>query len=337
MKSLRKMAICILLCVFCTCSCQTKPLNTVDGTPIDSSHVLSSGLYDATSPENIDAISSETSSKNNSGDSSKAPKKDTSSKGSPNDNSSKDLVSDKPSSSSIMSSNISSDNISSELAPASSETPSSKPSSSGKKYVAFTFDDGPSSSYTKKIVDKLSSYGGAGTFFVVGDRLGSTNGAAIKYAVDNGCEIGIHAYTHNYNYKKCSDEDYNNEITKTADAIHKYLPDYNITLMRPVGGAISSQRVASSPYSIINWNLDTNDWRYKSTSNKTKNVNTIYNNIISSVDNGDIILMHEIYENSYNAFCKAVDKLYNDGYRFVTVTELIGKSNLKPGKLYTHG
>ncbi|GEM_PF-1912007 len=337
MKSLRKMATCILLCVFCICSCQTKPLNTVDGTPIDSSHVLSSGLYDATSAENIDSISSEISSKNNSGNSSKTPKKDTSSKASSNNHESSAFVSDVTSSSAIMSSNVSSDNFSSGLTPASSETPSSKPSSSERKYIAFTFDDGPSSSYTKKIVDKLSSYGGAGTFFVVGDRLGSTNGAAIKYAVDNGCEIGIHAYTHKYNYKNCSDEDYNDELSKTADAIHKYLPDYNITLMRPVGGSITSQRIASCPYSVINWNVDSNDWRYKGTGNKTKNVNTIYNNIISSVDDGDIILMHEIYENSYDALCKAVDKLYKDGYRFVTVTELIGKSNIKPGKLYNHG
>ena len=63
----------------------------------------------------------------------------------------------------------------------------------------------------------------------------------------------------------------------------------------------------------------------------------IYNNTIKNVKNGDIILMHEIYKNSYEAFCKAVDTLYKDGYRFVTVTELIGKSNIKAGKKYTHG
>ena len=209
--------------------------------------------------------------------------------------------------------------------------------SGGIKYIAFTFDDGPSSTYTKKIVDKLASYGGRGTFFVIGNRLNSTTGAAIQYAAQKGNEIGIHAYTHEYKYSSCSEAVYKSELSKTADAIHKYLPNYNITLMRPVGGSITSSRVASCPYAVINWNVDSEDWRYKSPTGSSSKINTIYNKTVKNVKNGDIILMHEIYKNSYEAFCKAVDDLYKKGYRFVTVTELIGKSNIKAGKKYTHG
>ncbi len=234
-----------------------------------------------------------------------------------------------------VSNNDSSLNDSSENEATSSEN--SGGNSGGIKYIAFTFDDGPSSTYTKKIVDKLASYGGRGTFFIVGNRLNSTTGAAIQYAVNKGNEIGIHAYTHSYKYNNCSESIYQSELSKTADAIHKYLPNYNITLMRPVGGMITSNRVASCPYAVINWNKDTNDWRYKNPSGNSGKINTIYNNTIKNVKNGDIILMHEIYKNSYEAFCKAVDTLYKDGYRFVTVTELIGKSNIKAGKKYTHG
>ncbi|MBQ9957931.1 MAG: hypothetical protein IJO89_02665, partial [Clostridia bacterium] len=152
-----------------------------------------------------------------------------------------------------------------------------------------------------------------------------------------GNEIGIHAYTHSYKYNNCSESIYQSELSKTADAIHKYLPNYNITLMRPVGGMITDSRLKSCPYAVINWNKDTNDWRYKNPSGNSGKINTIYNNTIKNIKNGDIILMHEIYKNSYEAFCKAVDTLYKDGYRFVTVTELIGKSNIKAGKKYTHG
>lgn len=215
-----------------------------------------------------------------------------------------------------------------------SDRESTQNDSESTKRIAFTFDDGPSPTYTQKIVDKLASYGGKGTFFVIGNQIGEKNGAAIQYAVKNGCEIGIHAYTHNYSYKKCSEAKYKEELSKTADAIYKYLPDYNIKLMRPVGGAITDERVKSCDYSVIIWSVDSNDWRYKKPAGDSDQINTIYNNIIKDISDGDIILMHEIYKNSYEAFCMAADKLYNDGYRFVTVTELIGKESLQTGKKY---
>ena len=52
------------------------------------------------------------------------------------------------------------------------------------------------------------------------------------------------------------------------------------------------------------------------------------------IDDGDIILMHEIYRNSYEAACIVIDALAAEGYEFVTVTELIGEGNLKVGKTY---
>ena len=65
-----------------------------------------------------------------------------------------------------------------------------------RKKVAVTFDDGPNGSMTYKFVDKLKEYGAAATFFVVGNRMGQNNGAALKYAIENGCEVGLHSYSH---------------------------------------------------------------------------------------------------------------------------------------------
>ena len=44
--------------------------------------------------------------------------------------------------------------------------------------------------------------------------------------------------------------------------------------------------------------------------------------------------MHEIYEDSYEAFCVIVDKLYNEGYRFVTVSQLLGLTENNIGNIY---
>ena len=110
-----------------------------------------------------------------------------------------------------------------------------------------------------------------------------------------------------------------------------------VTLFRPPYGAITSSRAKDSGYPIILWNVDSLDWVYKSRSdNKTaeENIKTIADNIISQVEDGDIILMHEIYRNSYEAACIVIDTLSAEGYKFVTVSELIGEENLKVGVTY---
>lgn len=199
----------------------------------------------------------------------------------------------------------------------------------GKKYIAITFDDGPSAQYTTKIVDKLKEHNASATFFIVGNRVDAKTGAAIKYATENGSEIAVHGYTHTVSYSKCSEEVYKEELSKTAEVIEKYTGK-KPTMMRPIGGAITKERTASCPYSVILWNIDSEDWKNK----KDGQVNNIVNNVMPHVADGKIILMHEIYKNSYEAFCIIIDKLYEQGYEVVSVSELIGRDNIKPGTKY---
>lgn len=214
-------------------------------------------------------------------------------------------------------------------------TPEDKPNPDGKKRVAFTFDDGPHSTLTYKFVDKLKEYGASATFFVVGNRLGKSGGAAIKYAYENGCEIGEHSYTHEWYYSKCTDAEYFEDLQKTESAINKYIPA-TVTLMRPPGGNITKDRIASCPYAVVNWSVDSEDWRYKGRGDeatKQKNIDIIVNNVMRQIGDGDIVLMHELYENSYEAFSIIIERLYAEGYEVVSVTELLG-SSLQAGKMY---
>ena len=107
--------------------------------------------------------------------------------------------------------------------------------------------------------------------------------------------------------------------------------------MRPIGGSISKTRIENSPYSIILWNVDTEDWKNKyssgDTENKKKNkIDTIVANVMSNVSDGSIILMHDIYESTYDAVKILLPLLQAKGYEVVTVSELIG--NPKPGTKY---
>lgn len=229
---------------------------------------------------------------------------------------------------------------SSEFGDVTDETQTETYISEHAKRVAITFDDGPHFERTKLIVDKAEEYGAHVTFFVVGNRIGWDNGAAMIYAAEHDCEIGIHGYTHEKYYDTCSDSDYYSEIHDTLDTIHAYLPDYNVRLLRPIGGKITESRAAASEFSVILWDVDSSDWENtKQGENgelKDANINTIVENVMSDVEDGDIILMHDIYENTYEAFCIIIDKLYEQGFEVVTVSELIGDS-LRAGVVYTHG
>ena len=199
------------------------------------------------------------------------------------------------------------------------------------KYVAFSFDDGPHYDLTYKFVDKLAQYGGVGTFYVVGNRVKGKQADAVKYAFDKGNEIGVHAWTHTKYYNTCFDSVFRSELDKTDDVIRKVTGVKPIS-MRPVGGAITNERVKSSGYAVVIWNVDSNDWRYSSSAKG--NVDTIVNNVMRSVSDGDIILMHEIYYNSYDAFCIIADRLYKQGYRFITVEELLDLKEADRGTRY---
>ena len=207
--------------------------------------------------------------------------------------------------------------------------------------VALTYDDGPSSITTRPIVDELNKYGYHATFFVVGNRVddtpGEDNGAdAMIYAVENGNEIGIHGYTHQANYASCSDEVYQYEIYQTLQAIQSRLPGYEVRMMRPIGGSISGTRVAESQFAVVNWNIDTLDWELRSPAGDAESIETIVNNALKDIDDGDIILMHDIYNNTYEATVILLARLHEMGFNVVTVSELLGDT-LEPGVRYTHG
>ena len=204
--------------------------------------------------------------------------------------------------------------------------------------VALTFDDGPSSITTKPIVDELNKYGYHATFFVVGNRVDYTTGqdngaAAMVYAYENGNEIGIHGYTHQADYASCSDDIYEYEIYQTLNAIQARIPGYEVRLMRAVGGSISNERIVSNEFAVIDWSIDTLDWTLRTPAGDAENIEKIVNNALDGIEDGDIILMHDIYNNTYEATVILLARLNEMGFNVVTVSELLG-DDLQPGTLY---
>ena len=64
------------------------------------------------------------------------------------------------------------------------------------------------------------------------------------------------------------------------------------------------------------WSVDSLDW-------KLRNTNRVVKRVLKDVEDGDIILMHDIFPTSVEAALEIVDTLTKRGYTFVTVDELL--------------
>lgn len=181
------------------------------------------------------------------------------------------------------------------------------------KLVCFTFDDGPYAPVTNKILDTLEKYNGRATFFVVGDRADTYSDEIIR-ASKMGCEIGTHTYSH-VNLNSLSVPEMQEEIKKSCDAISKYTGK-KVKVLRPPEGAANDTVKANVGMPMVMWSVDSRDW-------ESRNADSVYNMVMNNVYDGSIVLMHDLYPATAEAFARLVPELKAQGYKFVTFSELM--------------
>lgn len=184
-----------------------------------------------------------------------------------------------------------------------------------KPMIAVTFDDGPGyNSASERILDVIEKYHIRATFFMVGKNAES-NPDNIKRKAQLKCEIGNHTYDHSKYGKKVTAAD----IKNASDAISKAGDGVKVTCFRSPGGNTTPtirKECEAEGMPLYYWSLDTLDW-------KTRDAKKVYDTVMNNVSDGDIILMHEIYESTADAFEKMVPELIKQGYQFVTCDELV--------------
>lgn len=197
----------------------------------------------------------------------------------------------------------------------------------GRAMVALTFDDGPNPSSSNRILDTLQKYNSVATFFELG-RLVNSYPDVVKREEALGCEVGSHTHTHP-NLNNLSAEAIQGELANSKAAFTNAL-GHDVSLIRPPYGNANDFVKSQLPYPIINWNVDTLDW-------KSRNKDAILAEVrkIGNLD-GKIILMHSIYETTADAVEVLVPELINQGYQLVTVSELAyyKGATLSPGQKY---
>ena len=194
--------------------------------------------------------------------------------------------------------------------------------------LALTFDDGPSAN-TERILDVFNRYGGKATFFVLGNRVNVRKNTLIRIA-NEGHEIGNHSWSHRQLTHLTSDE-IKDQIMMTRAKIYD-ITGKDCLIVRPPYGLCNDmvkEIGRNLGITFVNWSVDTLDW-------KNKDAQAIYNEVMKSVSDGEIILCHDLYKTTVEAIETVVPKLIDDGYQLVTVSQLMEYSdkNIEFGKVY---
>jgi peptidoglycan-N-acetylglucosamine deacetylase len=185
-------------------------------------------------------------------------------------------------------------------------------------YIAMTFDDGPSATLTPKLLDILAAHHIKATFFVLGEMV-AEHPEILARAAREGHEIASHSWSHP-NLGKMSQEGVRGQLQRTDDVIKNAIGK-RPTLFRPPYGSITERQKHwihdEFGYDIILWDVDPLDW-------KRPGPAVVRNRILKETRPGSIILSHDIHPGTIEAMPSTFDELQAKGFKFVTVSELIG-------------
>ena len=200
--------------------------------------------------------------------------------------------------------------------------PAGSLTTTGSDAVALTFDDGPDA-YSMTVLDLLAQYHVKATFCIIGRQV-AAHPDVIRRIVADGHTLCNHTWDHDLNLANRSADEITSEMQRTSDAIHAVVPDAKIPYFRAPGGGFSPQIVqiaAGMGMRSLYWQVDPQDWARPGTQ-------AIVNNVIGHTQPGSIVLMHDGGGNrgeTLAALPQIIDTLRGRGYRFETVTELLGE------------
>lgn len=200
------------------------------------------------------------------------------------------------------------------------------------RLAAITFDDGPDTTFTPRILDVLKKQGVKATFYVVGKRA-SVRPDLVKRMVAEGHEVGNHSWNHP-SLTKISAVRVHKEIAETHQLLRR-LTGKPVRTFRPPYGALNPailKEATALGYKTVLWNVDSLDWKAGTTRDD------VIHNILPQVKPGAIILQHsaggkgEDLTNTVQALPLVIKTLRGQGYRLVTVSELLATGKAVAGQ-----
>jgi len=191
------------------------------------------------------------------------------------------------------------------------------------KLIALTFDDAPcyssaTGNNTTKIIDTLNKYEGAGTLFCVGTFIENNGTELLKYALDSNFELANHSYCHQYLDTLTKNEMWV-EIMAASSILENEL-GVTPKFYRPADG-----RINATGYDVtteIGLPVMWSDVSGVADYNRATTPESIENKVVNGARDGSVILLHSQAANTAAAIENICKRLYEQGYRFVTLSEL---------------
>jgi len=186
------------------------------------------------------------------------------------------------------------------------------------RLVAMTFDDGPHPTHTPALLDILKARRIRATFYVIGRNV-ARYPDIVKRMVDEGHEIGNHSWQHPF-LSQLGSAAVLRELDRTSEAVFRAVQRIPVTLRPPYGALTKTQRAMihkERDMPTILWSVDPEDWRRPGSS-------VVADRIVGGARPGAIILSHDIHKPTVQAMPAALDGLIDHGYRFATVSMILG-------------
>ena len=174
--------------------------------------------------------------------------------------------------------------------------------------VALTFDDGPSGRFTRRLLDGLEQRNVPATFLLCGYRIAQYPKETARI-IEEGHEIGLHGYSH-APMNLMDRRRLQKELQDTLALLPKDCP---VAFLRPPGGTLNAQVravAAENGLAILSWSVDPRDW-------EVRDAAAIERSVVDRVEDGDVILLHDMSDSSVDAALSIVDKLLEKGFRVI--------------------
>lgn len=199
-----------------------------------------------------------------------------------------------------------------------------------EKLIALSFDDGPNTTVTRKMLDVLEKYGIRASFFLISDNINEESTESVRRAMSLGCDIQNHSRTHQ-DMTKFTDEQIVEEIRYTDERVTEITGSVPV-FFRPPFICVNDDmfRLIQKPFIC---GIGSEDWEPDITADE------IYSRALSRAKHGAIMLLHDgkFNEKTVTAANKLIPELKAQGYEFVTVPEIFARCGVEPkvGKMYS--
>ncbi len=185
------------------------------------------------------------------------------------------------------------------------------------KKIALTIDAAWADDKTEFILSTLDKYGIKATFFLCG-FWAEEYPEMVKAINDAGHQIGNHSSTHPH-MNQLSVEQIRKELNDYDNLIESIIGKRTTVFRAPFGeyNDVVIKTVRDAGYEVIQWNIDTIDWK------EERSAETILNWVLPKLKPGSIILCHNNGFKIEQYLPTLIETALAEGYEFVTIDELL--------------